>query len=322
MTMNVRGIYKNIETELDLVSKKLKNISSSKHNLIADVVSHIIQNGKRVRPALTILIAKAFEIDSIEGVINSAFAVELIHTASLLHDDVVDGTKKRRGKKTANVLWGNKEVILVGDHLFTQAFLAISSLQNQQAIEIIANASHNLTVGEIVQLENEENIKIGFEKYLQVIYNKTASLFEASAMLGGVFAKNADVNLCKEFGKNIGIAFQMMDDILDYCGSAILNKDTGTDFRERKVTLPIIFLLNAVNSAEKKQIQGYFASQSAMEFDFVVSLMEKYGIFEKCNEKMQEYLDLARNFVKNDIKDSKMQSILTEFLDFFTQRQL
>jgi octaprenyl-diphosphate synthase len=172
--MNIKAVYNAIDAELALVNNKLLSIASSKHSLVSDVVSHIIANGKRVRPALVILMAKAFGVKNLDSIVNSAFAIEMIHTASLLHDDVVDGTKKRRGKKTANILWGNKEVILVGDHLFTQAFLAISALQNNDAVNIIANASHNLTVGEIIQLQNEQNIRITFEDYLEVIYNKTA----------------------------------------------------------------------------------------------------------------------------------------------------
>ena len=126
--MDISHVYKEVDGELKILNAKLANEANCQHKLVQNIVSHIIQKGKRVRPILLILLAKAFGMKSIDEVINAAFAIELIHTASLLHDDVVDETKKRRGKKTANIIWGNKEVILVGDHLFSQAFLAIAQL--------------------------------------------------------------------------------------------------------------------------------------------------------------------------------------------------
>lgn len=320
--MNIKAIYKEIETELQMVSDKSKQISLSQYSLIAAVFSHIIANGKKVRPALVILIAKAFGVQNTNGVVNSAFAVELIHTASLLHDDVVDKTTKRRGKKTANILWGNKEVILVGDHLFTQAFLAVAEMKNHDAIAIIANASHNLTVGEIVQLKNEGNVKITIAEYLNTIYNKTASLFEASAGLGAIFSANCEkLEKCKEFGKNIGMAFQIMDDILDYTGNTALNKNIGTDFKERKLTLPVIMLLESAEKLEQKAIVGYFSGTDEMKISAILALFEKYSIIKKCNNTMHEYIDLAQNFVKSEIKEETMQKLFKEFLNFFTERR-
>ena len=320
--MDISHVYKEVDGELKILNAKLANEANCQHELVQNVVSHIIQKGKRVRPILLILLAKAFGMKNIDEIINSSFAIELIHTASLLHDDVVDETKKRRGKKTANTIWGNKETILVGDHLFSQAFLAIAQLQNHEATKIIAQSSSRLTIGEISQLENERNVNLTMEQYLDVIYHKTASLFEASAQLGAIFSQNGSVEYCGEFGKNIGFAFQIMDDILDYTGSKTLNKDCGTDFKERKITLPILLLLGK-SFPEKSALKQYFSAKSD---DFtlkqVTTLLENHNIFQECNTAMESYTKPAEDFAKNYIKDKKLANILLDLLKFFTNREI
>lgn len=320
--MDISHVYKAVDGELKSLNAKLLNESESQHALVHDIVSHIVQKGKRVRPILLILLAKAFEVKNLDAVINSAFAIELIHTASLLHDDVVDETKKRRGKKTANIIWGNKEVILVGDYLFSQAFLAIAALQNHDATKIIAQSASRLTIGEISQLENEGKVSVTKAQYFDVIYHKTASLFEASAQLGAIFSHKGSVEKCGEFGKNLGFAFQIMDDILDYTGSKLLNKDTGTDFKERKITLPILLLLEE-NFSEKAQIKQYFSAKSEnLTFTQVKSLLEKHDIFEKCNAVMELFTNSAKNFVSNNINNPQLAKILLDLLQFFTNREI
>lgn len=319
--MDISQVYKEVEYELSLLNQKLSGVASSKYELVEEIVSHIMGSGKRVRPIVVILIAKAFGIKNLESVINASFAVEMIHTASLLHDDVVDSTKKRRGKKTANTIWGNKEAILVGDHLFTQAFLAMASLQNQQAIDIISNASYNLTVGEITQLENERNIDLTKKNYLEIIYNKTASLFEAAAALGALFSQNGEINACSEFGRNIGYAFQIMDDILDYTGSKMLNKDTGTDFNERKVTLPIILLMEVAEVAEQKAILEHFSGRGEATFSGIKNMMERHHIEQFCISEIKKYSDAALHFVDTSINNRAIKDTIINLLHFFTQRK-
>jgi len=320
--MDISHVYKEVDGELKILNAKLANEANCQHKLVQNIVSHIIQKGKRVRPILLILLAKAFGMKSIDEVINAAFAIELIHTASLLHDDVVDETKKRRGKKTANIIWGNKEVILVGDHLFSQAFLAIAQLQNHDATKIIAQSSSRLTIGEISQLENERNVKLTKEQYFDVIYHKTASLFEASAQLGAIFSQNGSIEYCGEFGKNIGFAFQIMDDILDYTGSKTLNKDCGTDFKERKITLPILLLLEK-DFPEKFALRQYFSAKSDdFTFKQAKTLLENYNIFQECHFVMEIYTKPAEDFAKNCIKNENLANILLDLLKFFTNREI
>ncbi len=320
--MDISHVYKEVDGELKILNAKLANEANCQHKLVQDVVSHIIQKGKRVRPILLILLAKAFLMKNLDEVVNSSFAIELIHTASLLHDDVVDETKKRRGKKTANTIWGNKETILVGDHLFSQAFLAIAQLQNHEATKIIAQSSSRLTIGEIAQLENERNVRLTKEQYFDVIYNKTASLFEASAQLGAIFSQNGSLEECGEFGKNIGFAFQVMDDILDYTGSKTLNKDSGTDFKERKITLPILLLLQK-DFPEKSALTQYFSAKSDnFTFKQVTILLQKHNIFQECNSTMEIYTKPAEDFAKNAIKNERLSGILLDLLKFFTNREI
>jgi octaprenyl-diphosphate synthase len=247
--------------------------------------------------------------------------VELIHTASLLHDDVVDETKKRRGKKTANSIWGNKETILIGDYLFTESFTTMVKLNEMRAIEIIADASSKLTQGEITQLENERNIMLSVDEYLNIIYYKTASLFEASAKLGALFASDANIDLCAEFGKNLGFAFQIMDDILDYKGSLMMGKDAGNDFQERKITLPMIFLLNAVSASKREEIIRYFHNNGDFSFKEIQKLMQENGIFEKSQEFMNIFIKNASSFV-NGLYNQEVKKLLMILIDFFIHRVL
>jgi octaprenyl-diphosphate synthase len=318
--IDIKPVYKFVEEELELLNKMLVAQGGSEYKLVREIVSHIVSKGKRIRPILVFLIAKAFGVKNKQAVVSSAFAVELIHTASLLHDDVVDETKKRRGKKTANVLWGNKETILVGDHLFTQSFLAIVSLQNFEATQIIANASSRLTIGEITQLENERNINLTMKEYLDIIYHKTASLFEASAKLGALFSENGNQGSCAQFGKNLGFAFQMMDDILDYTGSVTIGKDIGTDFKERKVTLPILILMENANNDELLQVQKYFATGKDLSLHNITSMIKKHNVIAKCYEVLGDVIQQAQRFVNEEIHDNKTKEIINNLLAFLTKR--
>ena len=171
-------------------------------------------------------------------------------------------------------------------------------------------------------LENERNVKLTKEQYFDVIYNKTASLFEASAQLGAIFSQNGSVEECGEFGKNIGFAFQIMDDILDYTGSKTLNKDSGTDFKERKITLPILLLLKK-DFPEKSHLKQYFSAKSDnFTFKQVTTLLQNHNIFQECNATMEIFTKPAEDFAKNAIKSERLSGILLDLLKFFTNREI
>ncbi len=221
---------------------------------IPEVTAHLVNaGGKRVRPMLTLAVARMCGYDG-EDHQKLAATVEFIHTATLLHDDVVDESKRRRGRPTANLLWDNKSSILVGDYLFARAFQLMVETKSLQVLDILSNAAAVIAEGEVLQLSAAMNVSTTEETYLQVIRGKTAALFKAACEVGGVIAHQADnhVNALARYGNSLGIAFQMADDLLDWGGtSGQLGKNIGDDFRERKPTLPMIRAIARADAAER-----------------------------------------------------------------------
>ncbi|MBY0422438.1 MAG: polyprenyl synthetase family protein, partial [Parvularculaceae bacterium] len=215
----------------------------SQAHLVPELAGHLVRaGGKRLRPMLTIAAARLFGAAD-DRYVKLAAAVELIHGATLLHDDVVDASLLRRGVKTANVVWGNKESVLVGDFIFSRAFELMVSAGDLKVLQILSSASRVIAEGEVLQLSTQKNISATYEMYLSVIEAKTATLFAAAAQAGGVIAgcSAAAEESLRRFGEGLGVAFQLVDDALDYCGAErALGKSVGDDFREGKMTLPVI----------------------------------------------------------------------------------
>jgi octaprenyl-diphosphate synthase len=218
----------------------------SQSPMIGEVAGHLINaGGKRLRPLLTLGAARLFGYGGADHV-KLAAAVELIHGATLLHDDVVDESALRRGASTANVIWGNKESVLVGDFLFSQAFELMVSAGDLRVLEILSRASAVIAEGEVLQLATQKNLEATFDMYLAVVESKTAALFAAATQSGGGGARagRADEDALRNFGRNLGIAYQLVDDALDYAGrEKSLGKSVGDDFREGKMTLPVVYAL-------------------------------------------------------------------------------
>jgi octaprenyl-diphosphate synthase len=210
---------------------------------IPQVTAHLVEaGGKRLRPLLTLAAARMCGYDGPYHV-HLAATVEFIHTATLLHDDVVDESHRRRGRPTANLLWDNKSSVLVGDYLFARSFQLMTETGNLRVLDILANASATIAEGEVLQLTAAQDLATGEDIYLKVVRGKTAALFSAATEVGGVIAgaSGAEVTALFTYGDALGVAFQIVDDLLDYGGSdATIGKNTGDDFRERKVTLPVI----------------------------------------------------------------------------------
>lgn len=219
----------------------------SQSPMIGEVASHLINaGGKRLRPLLTLATARLFNYDGDDHV-KLASAVELIHGATLLHDDVVDESVLRRGTDTANVIWGNKESVLVGDYLFSQAFELMVAAGDMRVLGILSRASSIIAEGEVMQLATQKNLQATFEMYLAVVESKTAALFAAAAQAGAVIAgaDRSGEEAMRNFGRNLGIAYQLVDDALDYSGREnALGKSVGDDFREGKMTLPVVYALD------------------------------------------------------------------------------
>jgi len=241
-------------SELDLVNRAIIGSMRSQAPIIGDVAGHLINaGGKRLRPILTLAAAQLFSYRGDDHV-KLAAAVELIHGATLLHDDVVDASAMRRGEETANMIWGNKESVLVGDFLFSQAFELMVSAGNLRVLQILSRAAGVIAEGEVLQLATQKNLEATFEMYLAVVESKTAALFAAAAQAGAVIAgaDHRGEEAVRSFGRNLGIAYQLVDDALDYSGrEKSLGKSVGDDFREGKMTLPVVYAFDRASPGDR-----------------------------------------------------------------------
>lgn len=242
------------EADLAAVNEAIVASMRSQNDMIADIAGHLVNaGGKRLRPLLTLSAARLCGYGGDDHVL-LASAVELIHGATLLHDDVVDASALRRGASTANIIWGNKESVLVGDFLFSRAFQLMVDAGNLKVLEILSRAAGVISEGEVLQLSTQKNLEATFEMYLAVVESKTAALFAAASQSGAVIAgaePEAEEAL-RSFGRNLGIAYQLVDDALDYSGhDAALGKSVGDDFREGKMTLPVVYALDRAKGVER-----------------------------------------------------------------------
>lgn len=329
MSNKIQEIIDNLKPDLKKIDQIILDFSVGKSPLIKEIAHHLISSGgKRIRPILLILAAKLCDEKS-ENYHNLSAAVEMIHSATLLHDDVVDESTVRRGKKTANALWDNKASILVGDYLFSVAFQLMVTSKNLTVLDLLAKTSSIMADGEVMQLENSQNIDITQEKYLEIIFSKTAVLFSAACESGALI--NSDetnkIRALKEFGKNLGIVFQIIDDILDYVSQEKdLGKDIGNDFYEGKITLPIILLFSLANDNDKKIIKNLFEeslmSKGKNENNFaeILDLLAKYKALEASFNLAEKYKNLA---IKNleIFSDSIYKQYLLEILNYSSQRK-
>jgi len=241
-------------SDLEAVNDEILLSMHSPVAMIPELGRHLINSGgKRIRPMLTIAAASLFGYEG-DDHIKLAAAVELIHGATLLHDDVVDGSSLRRGAQTANIIWGNKESVLVGDYIFSRAFELMVAVKNLNVLQILSHASGVIAEGEVLQLATQKNISTTYQMYIDVVAAKTAALFGAATQAGAVIANcNKDEERALfAFGRNLGVAYQLVDDALDYSGfEAALGKSVGDDFREGKMTLPVVYAIARAHDSEK-----------------------------------------------------------------------
>ncbi len=309
----IQEIITSLETDLERVNSIILEFSVGKSPLIEQVSHHLISSGgKRIRPILLILASKMCSDEARRALLqngskaarhhNLAAAVELIHSATLLHDDVVDTSEIRRGKKTANAIWDNKPSILVGDYIFSIAFQLMVRDGNLRVLELLAKSSSIMADGEVMQLENSSNIDITEEKYLEIIFGKTAVLFSAATECGALVNDRAEVEIAalRDFGKNLGIVFQIIDDILDYkAQEKDLGKDIGNDFFEGKVTLPIIFAHKKADANDKKLIKNLLeenlmtAQKDQNKYLSICDLINKCNGFEDSFSLAEKYKNFA-----------------------------
>ena len=282
----------------------------------------ILSGGKRLRPLLTtscfhILKNKSLNTTNHVGL---AAAVEFIHAATLLHDDVVDVSKDRRGKLTANEVWGNKTSVLVGDFLFSRSFQLMTKYGNIETLKILSDTSVIISEGEVLEISNDKNLEMNEDTYFQVINGKTASLFSAACQVGGISggAKDNEHQALKSFGTNFGMAFQLIDDAIDYSSNfKKMGKNVGDDFKEGKITLPLILAYGRSNKEEKKFLQKVVTEQNKDENNFKLTkeLLNKYKCIEDTLIRANHFADVAINslsiFNNNQYKNSLIKLIQT-----------
>ncbi len=292
--------------------------------LIPDLARHLIDSGgKRLRPLLTLAAARLGGYAG-AGHIKLAAAVEFIHTATLLHDDVVDDSALRRGKVSANIVWGNKPSVLVGDFLFSRAFQLMVETGNLAVLDILAGASAVIAEGEVMQLKSANNLSVAEDDYLRIVSAKTAALFAAAAQSGAIVSGQAPERIAalRRYGDNLGVAFQLVDDALDYSGrQALMGKSVGDDFREAKVTLPVILAFQRAGEAAKRFWLRAIETgpQSESDLDRAITLVEETGAISETMARARRYADLAK-LALEAVPAGEIRAVLGDIADFCVER--
>ena len=301
--------------------------SSLQHEdgLLSSALSHIRQRGgKRMRPMPILLMAKNYgEVTDVSQ--HAAVGLELLHTASLVHDDVVDESQERRGQASVNASYNNKVAVLVGDYILSTALLHVAKTGNKRIVEYLAELGRTLAAGEILQLTNIRNQEISEEVYYQIIKNKTAALFEACAAIGALSAGAGEDDVLKagQFGQDLGIMFQIRDDIFDYYDSQEIGKPTGADMAEGKLTLPVIYALNS-NKMDSMMNLALKVKQGGVNADEIAVLVEfskKAGGIEYAEQRMRDYHRLCQKYIDENVKDKNISDALTAYIDFVIERK-
>ena len=312
--MTLQNIIDTIKPDWDLCNKIIKKSLGSEVPLIEKINSHITKApGKRIRPLISIITAKAFDYDGENHALLGAI-IELIHTATLLHDDVIDESKLRRGQKTANNIWGNTASILTGDFLYSRAFQLMNEIGSLKVMKILADTSNQISQGEMLQLTSIQNPDISTDHYIKVISLKTAKLFEASSELSAVISKQSPeiIQACAKFGQHLGIAFQLVDDILDYSSTdAQMGKNAGDDLREGKPTLPILIAIEKASDTDKNIIRSSILNADESKLEEIQTILNKTNALEMSKQKAFEEIKKAKasitNLPKNIYKNSLIQ---------------
>ncbi|WP_371816435.1 octaprenyl diphosphate synthase [Roseateles sp. DAIF2] len=304
-----------LDAEMREVDAVIARRLSSDVALIDQIAGYIVHaGGKRIRPKLVLLFANALGFQRAER-FELAAVVEFIHTATLLHDDVVDESSLRRGKPTANALFGNAASVLVGDFLYSRAFQMMVSVNRMRVLEVLAEATNVIAEGEVLQLMNMHDPDIAVEQYLRVIRYKTAKLFEASARLGAVLADASPEveEACAGYGRALGTAFQLIDDALDYSGdTSALGKNVGDDLREGKPTLPLLVAMERGSPAERELIRHAIEQGEVQGLAEIVKIVRKTGALDATREAARAEADRARECL-NALPPSLWREALLEF---------
>lgn len=314
-----------ISAELDDFISLFNQSLSHDNGLLTQVLMHIRQRGgKRMRPILILLVAKNFGcVSSITQ--HAAVGLELLHTASLVHDDVVDESSERRGQASVNALYDNKVSVLVGDFILSTALLYVSKTHSEVIVRRLSELGRTLSDGEILQLTNIQKEAISETAYYEIIKRKTAALFESCAAIGAESAGASDdeVEAARLFGQNLGIIFQIRDDIFDYYDSKEIGKPTGNDMLEGKLTLPAIYALKSTGNAEMmtlaRKVKAREVKQS--EINQLVAFTKESGGIEYAEQQMWKFHAACMQFIDEKVGDSTIKAALKAYLDFVIERK-
>jgi octaprenyl-diphosphate synthase len=320
----VERLVRLIAADMTRVNQLIVSRTGSDVTMIPEIANHLISSGgKRLRPMLTLAAAGLADYRG-DGHIRLAAAVEFMHTATLLHDDVVDESDMRRGKLAARMLWGNEASVLVGDFLLGQAFKMMVEVGSLGALDVLSSAAAVIAEGEVMQLAAAKNTETTEDEYLAVIRAKTAALFAAACEVGPIIAERpkAEIAACRSYGSNLGVAFQLIDDALDYGGaSAKLGKNVGDDFREGKITLPVVLSFRRGDGEErafwKRTLQD--ADVADGDLDRAVALMRRHRAIEDTVERARHYGAMAKDALAI-FPQSDMRTALDEAVDFCIAR--
>ncbi len=311
--------------DLEAVNQLIQDRMASKHApRIPEVTRHLVEaGGKRLRPMLTLATAHMCGNTSPYHV-HLAATVEFIHTATLLHDDVVDESAQRRGRPTANLLWDNKSSVLVGDYLFSRSFQLMTETDNMRVLRILSDASATIAEGEVLQMTAAQDLATDEAVYLQVVRGKTAALFSAATEVGGVIAgaDDATVQALFDYGDALGVSFQIVDDLLDYQGmSAATGKNVGDDFRERKLTLPVIKAVAQADAEERafwsRTIEK--GKQDDGDLDHALALLHRHGALDATKDDAIAWASKAKQALTT-LPDHDLKTMLVDLADYVVER--
>ena len=309
---------------MNVFEDKFKSSLKTRVPLLDKIMHYIIKRkGKQMRPMFVFLCAKIFN-NTQESTYTAASLIELLHTATLVHDDVIDEANFRRGVFSINALWKNKVSVLVGDFLLSRGLLLAVEKEEFGLLKIVSKAVKEMSEGELLQIEKTRRLNITEDIYFDIIRKKTAALISACCESGAASSGTSEenINLMKEFGEKVGIAFQIKDDLFDYTQSPLIGKPTGLDIREKKMTLPLIYTLNNISKQEKKFIINTIKndSKNSKKIERIILLVKETKGLEFAEQKMNDYYNEALGFLEK-IKDSDAKTSLIELVKYVVKRQ-
>lgn len=320
--MSLESIRALVSEDLSATDRVIISQLESNIPLIKEIIEYILTcGGKRVRPMIVLLAAKSLSHNGMQH-LDMAAVIELIHTATLLHDDVVDRSTLRRGHKTAHTIWGSSASVLVGDFLYSRAFQVVVDMRHQPILDIFAKATHYIAEGEILQLVNCNNPDTTEAFYFEIIERKTAKLFEIAAELGALLATQveADITALRDYGRHLGLAYQLIDDALDYSQSAEqTGKNVGQDIAEGKTTLPLIHAMRKSKGADVTLLRDAIQSGSNQNLDTILRIIESTEAIKYTATAARQHAQLAKQALAH-IADSPYRRALEQMSDFVVSR--